>query len=202
MIGTRPLVKVIPNTDDYSHLVIDPHAPVQRDEAVDYAAFVTSLEKMIEIRDQVQWSVGDALQGIETKYSDCTIETISDEINMSPSSLYEWRGMCAFYVPLMRDHYRELGLSFSHMRVAYRAFPDQDEAYQFLDECATQKWTVRGSAIEAKERKGIDTAAPLPRLTPDIIAAVRTYQATPWHETQALMVDIVEMVAALIGEGK
>ena len=29
----------------------------------------------------------------------------------------------------------------------------------------------------------------------------RTYQATSRHEAQALMVDIVEMVAALIGEG-
>ena len=159
--------------------------PSQVDEADSYAKLVNSLEEMIKIRDGVQWSVGDALQGVETRYSDCTIEAIADEVGMSPSSLYDWRTLSTFYVPIIRQHYTEKGLSYSHFRIAYREFPTIDGAYSFLDLCVAKKWTVRGAAIEAKERKGIDTAAPLPRLTPELVALVDAYIDRRNHDTYA-----------------
>lgn len=183
------------------HLGIDPHAPVQRDEAYEYAMLLKELRAALNIKESSQWLTGDMLIEHKTVYAEHTIENIADEIGCAATSLYDYRGMAEFYPAETRAHYKSKGLYYSHLRLA-RRLKTLDEACLFLDECDLNKWTVFGAEQELRTRKGIDTAAPLPRLTPDIIAAVRTYQATPWHETQALMVDIVEMVAALIGEGK
>ena len=146
----------------------------QIDEAVDYAAFLDDLRDAFNIKDDTQWLIGDQLNARKTVYAEHTIENIADDIGCAATSLYDYRGMAEFYPVETRAHYKSKGLYYSHLRVA-RRLKTLDEACRFLDECDLNKWSVFGAEQELRARKGIDTAAPLPRLTPDIIALAHAY---------------------------
>jgi len=126
-------------------------API--DTAADYAALVTDLIAAMNIRADCQWLIGDKLQGIEVRYADRTMQQIADDIGASAASLYNWKDLSAFYVPTIRQHYRELGLSFSHFREAYK-LGSIDAAYGFLDMCVALKYTTTQAAIEVRKARG------------------------------------------------
>lgn len=136
-------------------------APVH-DEIVAFADFLNTLIDVIEVGDGCQWLAGDELQGIETRYKDHTIEQIADEVGKAPATLYDWKAMSAFYDPATRQHYKEKGLYYSHLKVGMRHFDTLESACEFLDECSAQNWSVRGAQIEVKAFKGEAVAKPSP----------------------------------------
>jgi len=134
--------------------------PAIVDEAYSYASLIADLIDAMNIRADCQWLIGDKLQGIEVRYADRTMQQIADDIGASAASLYNWKDLSAFYTPTIRQHYRELGLSFSHFREAYK-LGSIDAAYGFLDVCVALKYTTTQAAIEVRKARG-QTITPAP----------------------------------------
>ena len=177
---------------------LDEPVIAERVDPLEWSEIIETGRDAVEHMDIGRWIIGDLGTMVKAKYGEDEFGQFADEINIHRRSAEDYRAVARYYPKETRDPRHNYSAHKTAMRLN-----DLDASIALLNEAVGKLWSVRDLLEQTRLIKGetIPTA-PLPRLTPDIIAAVRTYQATPWHETQALMVDIVEMVAALIGEGK
>jgi len=132
---------------------LNDYAAPSRDDAADYAALVEDLIRLMHIRADCQWAIGDALQDVETVYEECTLERIAAQIGASAQSLYAWRDLAGYYTPAMRADYKARGLMFSHLREAFK-FPTHAEIHEFLWQCQLNRWSTTQAAIEVRKARG------------------------------------------------
>lgn len=178
-------------TDDANH---------QRDFFEDVAMIATDITDLDTLQ---RFFLGDAAALISACYSENRLGEWAKRIKRSSSTIYEYRQVARFYPSEARKQWiTEPVISWSHMRYAMR-MDTLEAALEVLEEASALCWSVDKTAMQIKERKGIDTAAPLPRITPELADKARAWQAQEKREMlsgQALMVDIAHMVLALIGE--
>ncbi len=123
------------------------------DESYEYSLWTDKLRQLVTIRDDVQFAVGDEIKDKATRYAEKTIETIADDINLSAKTLYAWKNMAAFFPVDARTDYKQRGLSYSHLREAYK-LGNLPDAREFLEDVILNAWTVYGTQMAVKELKG------------------------------------------------
>lgn len=102
-----------------------------------------------------RWLIGDLALLVKKEYGKNRIADFATKANLARSTVSQYRTVSSFYPPEVRQEFETL--SYSHFRCAMRL---KERAFSFLDEAASNQWTIEQSQIKAQERLG----KPLPPL--------------------------------------
>jgi len=194
-MSTNPLVKVIPNEDDYSYLVVNADASIigERVDPDDWKDIVKTGRDAVAHMDIGRWVIGDLGTMVKAKYGEDEFGAFADEINIHRRSAEDYRAVARYYPKETRDSRHNYSMHREAMRLN-----DLDASIALLNDAAVKLWSVRDLIEQIRGMKGKNiTPEILPRLTPEIITAARAYRAG-----DVPAADVAQMVVALIGENR
>jgi hypothetical protein len=110
------------------------------------------LNKSLDTR---RFELGDLAVLIGKKYGQDTIGKFATEIGVGKKRLQEYRTVAHFYEKSLRMQIFNAypSLTYSHMRTAMK-LASPAEVMGFLEECATNDWSVEKAGVEIKDRAG------------------------------------------------
>lgn len=144
------------SVDGVSMSVEDVQSPPNEDTGSNIEEYISRGQLAASAIDQGRWIIGDDACVIKTQYGKHTLDEYAKAINVAKDRVEDYRGVCKFYSEIsVRTEYLESNpmITFSHMRVAKR-LKDVQKAYDFLDECSNNAYTVEKARIELQRKLG------------------------------------------------
>lgn len=119
--------------------------------------------------DANRWSLGELALQVSTSYGDSQLVHFANMINVSKSSVYEYKKVTAWLAdnPHLRKFKDEPVLTYSHIRKASR-IKDIAQAEAFLNQCADDALTPDAASVVAAKLEGKSVKVKLLEFTAEL----------------------------------
>jgi hypothetical protein len=123
----------------------------------DWESLVNAGIGVAEAHDRNRYTLGDLANRVARKYGESTLSEYAHEINVRPSTMYDYAAVSSFYT--MEDRAAYPPLNWSHYRVAIKA-GSHEHAVIWLAKAADEGWSVDELDEQLRVGKG---ESPRPR---------------------------------------